>query len=326
MRIKNGILALFFCISLGSGQVWATSFSSLYVFGDSLSDIGSSPSAVLSVYTLLLGNCDPNYPCPPYYNGRFSNGPVTAEYVANDLLPGGGNSSNFHDYAVGGSTTGIGNVGDGGSATSLGTLGLPGMAEQVQLYLSGVTGSGDSNSLYMVWGGGNDIDNGGSPTTAAKNIATYVDELALDGAKYIVVPNLPNLGLTPEAQALGSTAAAALTQATLTFNQSLASQLSVLSSEFPKTDIVDFNTYSWFSNLIQNAAAYGFTNTTDACVSASFQVCNNPNGYIFWDGVHPTTQADALLGAAIANAMVPIPTSVLLFATGLCGLFFTRKR
>ena len=53
---------------------------------------------------------------------------------------------------------------------------------------------------------------GGSATTAADNIANYVDELAISGVKNILVPNLPDLGLTPDALALGPTAAQALNQ------------------------------------------------------------------------------------------------------------------
>lgn len=328
MRVKKHILGLCLGIVFCAGQAEATTFSSLNVFGDSLSDIGSSPSAVLSVYNLLLGNCDPNYACPPYYEGRFSNGPVAAEYLANTVLPGGANSTNFQGYAVGGSTTGIGNIGDGGSATSLG-LGLPGMAEQFAAYFASTIGtSPNHNALFMVWGGGNDLNNGGAAITAADNIATYVDALLVSGAMNILVPNLPNLGLTPNAFALGTAAEAALTQATLAFNLELATKLSALSVEYPKADIVNFNTYNFFNNLLQNAVSYGFTNTTDACVSATLQACSNPSAYIFWDGEHPTTQVDALLGTALAGALaaVPVPSAVWLFATGLCGWFFSRRR
>jgi len=327
MRVKMYIHGLFLGILFSAGQAGASTFSSLYVFGDSLSDIGSSPSAVLSIYKLLLGNCDPNHPCPPYYDGRYSNGPVTAEYLANAILPGGGNSTNFQDYAVAGSTTGIGNVGDSGSATSLG-LGLPGMAEQFVAYFASSVGTTPSpNALYMIWGGGNDLNNGGVAITAADNIATYVNELLASGAKYILVPNLPDLGLTPSALALGAAGEAALNLASLAFNQELATKLTALSVEFPKADIIDFNTYNFFNNLLQNAAAYGFTNTTDACVSASFQVCSNPSAYIFWDSEHPTTQVDALLGAALTDAVapVPVPAAIWLFVTGLGALFFRRR-
>ncbi|MGD0961694.1 MAG: SGNH/GDSL hydrolase family protein [Methylomonas sp.] len=322
MRVKNCILGLLFSVSFGAGPAGASAFSSFYVFGDSLSDIGSSPSAVMSVYNLLLDNCDPSYPCPPYYEGRFSNGPVTAEYLANAVLPGGANSANFHDYAVGGSTTGIGNVGDGGSATNIG-LGFPGMEAQFAAYFTSSIGTTPNpNALFMVWGGGNDLTYGGSVTTAADNIAGYVDELAASGAKNILVPNLPDLGLTPDALAQGTAAAQALNLASQQFNQLLATQLSNLSEKFPGVRIVDFDTYDFFDNLLKNAVNYGFTDITDACVSASFQACSNPASYIFWDGEHPTTHVDSILGPALADAMTaPLPPAAWLFAAGLYGLY-----
>ena len=72
----------------------AAPYSAMYVFGDSLSDNGNIPAA--SGYR----------PSAPYYDGRFSNGPVAVEYLANNLGIG---AADFHDYAVGGATTGLDN-------------------------------------------------------------------------------------------------------------------------------------------------------------------------------------------------------------------------
>lgn len=84
IRILLIALLIFFSVV---GSTWSMPFSSMYVFGDSLSDGGSSPSAVLSIYKLLGGNCDPSHPCPPYFEGRYSNGVVAAEYLAQQILP-----------------------------------------------------------------------------------------------------------------------------------------------------------------------------------------------------------------------------------------------
>jgi len=73
MKIKNTFVA-FSALLLMSGNVWAApSFSTLYTFGDSLSDAGSSDSAIMSLYKSLGNICDPGHPCPPYFDGRFSN-------------------------------------------------------------------------------------------------------------------------------------------------------------------------------------------------------------------------------------------------------------
>jgi hypothetical protein len=120
----------------------ANPFSSIVVYGDSLSDNGNIYNA--------SGN---TYPAsPPYYNGRLSNGPVTVEQMAATWgVP-------LYGFAYGGATTGIGNASDGGTTTSLGSLGLPGMQRE----LAGTQGSLGSlvdfnTSLFVVWGGPNDF-------------------------------------------------------------------------------------------------------------------------------------------------------------------------
>ncbi len=90
-----------------SSVALAGSFDGVVVYGDSLSDNGNLYGAI-------------GFPPPPYYMGRFSNGPVAAEYLAQGLnVP-------LTDWAWGGATTGIGNIADGGDQTHLGLLGTAG--------------------------------------------------------------------------------------------------------------------------------------------------------------------------------------------------------
>ncbi|MGA7179583.1 MAG: SGNH/GDSL hydrolase family protein [Thiobacillaceae bacterium] len=312
-------------------SVWATPFDGLYVFGDSLSDAGNNPSAVLSIYKILgtfynvPGVCDPGHPCPPYDSGRYSNGPVAAEYVANAILPGGANPTNFFSFAVAGATTGIGNYGDGGKAGSKGAYGLPGIAQEIGLYNSLSGGVADPNALYFVWGGANDFLTLDYPTLAAQNIAAYVAELAGEGATHILVPNLPDLGLTPYVQSLGSTAVATAQGFSQLFNTTLAGLLDNLDSQFPNADIIQFDTYSFLNDVVANPARYGFTDTQDACLSSQLVPCANPNQYVFWDGFHPTTQADAVIAAAFASA-VPEPSTIALLAAGLLASLAANMR
>ncbi len=48
---------------------------------------------------------------------------------------------------------------------------------------------------------------------------------------------------------------------------------------------------------------------SEACYT-NMKVCDTPSSYLFWDSLHPTTRAHALLGAGMANA-VPGPLPVL---------------
>jgi phospholipase/lecithinase/hemolysin len=321
-RLTSLVTGLVFLLT--AANVWATAFTGLYAFGDSLSDSGGNPSAVLSIYKLLDKNCDPFHPCPPYYEGRYSNGPVAVEQLAGAILPGGGTPANFFDFAVSGSTTGIGNFGDGGTATSPGGVGLPGMYQQMELYLTLSGGAADPNALYFVWGGANDFLTLDDPILAAQNIAGYVGALATAGAEHILVPNLPDLGYTPFVQGEGIEA---LAQAfSIGFNTELAMQLGGLGVLYPATDIVQFDTFSFLNDVILNPADYGLSNSQDACLpSILVAPCADPENHVFWDVFHPTTQAHVLIATAFAEA-VPEPGTFALLAVGLFVLMAAGSR
>lgn len=308
------------CVTLLlSAQAWAMPYSSLYVFGDSLSDAGNSPSAVSSIYKLLGGNCDPGHPCPPYVDGHFTNGQTAAEYLASAILPGGATPANFFSFAISGSTTGIGNYGDGGTATSAGGFGLPGMAQQLGAYSLASGGFADPTALYFVWGGANDFLTADSPVTAAQNVAQYVAMLAAMGAHDILVPNLPDLSLTPFGQLPGlQTVAQAFS--TL-FNSTLASLLTGLDASSPAR-IIQFDTFAFLNEVVAHPGAFGFANATDGCL-LSGPACSDPGAFVFWDDFHPTTAAHAVIAGAFARA-VPEPGSLPLLALTLAALAAMR--
>ncbi len=94
-------------------------FDEFIVFGDSLSDTGN--------VFISLGVP----PSPPYFDGRFSNGPVTVEHVADQLgfpalLPSIIGGTNF---AWGGAETGPG----------FGSSGTPNLGRRSGLSLAAVT-------------------------------------------------------------------------------------------------------------------------------------------------------------------------------------------
>jgi phospholipase/lecithinase/hemolysin len=146
----------------------ALAYDGVYAFGDSLSDNGN-------VYAMTGGAIPPF----PYYNGRFSNGPVMVEYLAQRLGVG------LHDYAYGGATTGT---------TNLFSPSLPGLSQEIAQF---GTGSLDPNGLYTVWAGANDFSTSTSISTSTSNIVNAVDTLEQNGARHILVINMPDLGLTP---------------------------------------------------------------------------------------------------------------------------------
>jgi phospholipase/lecithinase/hemolysin len=267
----------------------ASSFSSVVVYGDSLSDNGNLYNATIPI----TGGTPP----PPYYMGRFSNGPVAVEQLAAQLgVP-------LADFAWAGATTGIGNSADGGTQTTLGSFGLPGMVSQALAFH--VPPALVPTSLFIVWGGADDFESGGSASVAVADIDAIVASLQAQGATHILVPGLPDLGLTPEFN--GSAAATLFSQQ---FNQGLLATL--------PTGATYYNTFALLDGIISNPSAYGFTNVTQPCFNG-VTICANPSQYLFWDAIHPTTAADAILAQQFAAAATPEPSTILMLGTGIAG-------
>ncbi len=302
------VVALF--LALASAQ--ASAYSTMYVFGDSLSDTGN--------VNIVTGGV----PFPPYATGRFSNGPVWVETLATNLglsasaaLAGGTN------YAFGGAATG-----------APFTSSVPTLTQQVSSYfLPGVGGVADPNALYVVWGGGNDVRTGDPSvlTYSVPNISNIITTLAAAGATNFLVPNLPDIGLTPEAQAGGPAVVAGATYLSTTFNTQLATATAGLRTSLG-VNIIDLDVYTFLNNVIANPSLYGLTDTSNRCftgptgVGGSGTVCANPGEFLFWDGIHPTAAAHAALGNYATAAVIPVPPAIILLVSAFATLGGLRRR
>ena len=299
-------------------------FGELVIFGDSLSDTGNVFAQSGS-------------PPPPYFEGRFSNGPVWIEHVANRL----GLKEDAAALLLGGN-----NYAFGGARVQPGLAAVPSLTEQVGMYLGNV-GVANPDALYVVVGGGNDMRDAFSlaiqaqqlaaqglfaeaqaaleqSTEIATNAVTLLGEimggLAAAGAGHILVANLPNLGLIPSVSAFGAAAVVAATEASVAFNFGLAQTVGFLSSIFSDTSFISFDTFAFFNNLVFNPALHGFENVADACLTAA-GVCADPDKYVFWDGIHGTARTNQLFGSAAFDVLpVPEPATLTLMLIGLFGL------
>jgi phospholipase/lecithinase/hemolysin len=285
MKTLRYVLSMLLIILVLSASAFAQSISQVVVLGDSLSDNGN-------LYNLI------GRPGAPYWQGRISNGPVAVEYLAQSLeVP-------LKDFAVAGATTGVGNIVDGGTVETLGFISLPGITTALQSALSGGLFPVDSNALYIVWGGANDLLYFATTPAAAAvainkavtNLMTIVGALQSLGATHIAVINMPDLGINPFVLANGPQVSAFFTQISIAFNQTLQSKLPL--------GVHYVDSFSLLSNLISNAEVYGFENSTGMCFTGS-TLCTDPDKYVYFDSLHPTTVAHKLLGNGIYQSVAP---------------------
>lgn len=241
----------------------------LYVFGDSLSDMGTVFRATGGMYP----------PQPTYFQGRYSNGRVWVEYLADRLNL---KASQVNNFACGGATT----------VSDRNTL-VPGLLTQVQSFTQKHPQT-LPNALYVLWAGANDYLQGvSSVTVPIENVTLAIASIAKIGAKNILVANLPDLGQLPATR--NSVNSARLSALTSAHNQSLRRKLKLLTQQYPNLQIVTLDANALYSEAITHPAAFGFTNVQSACLSGN-RTCGNPDQFLFWDGIHPTTAAHRILG------------------------------
>lgn len=262
-------------------------FTQTVFFGDSLTDAGFfRPLLPVSVRP-VTGQFTTN---PGYVWSQYM-----ADYYGTAANPNG-NGQTGTNYAAGGARVGV---------NSTGALGpIPSMATQTANYLAANGGRADAHALYTVWGGANDLfaitSGGADPTTTIGGAVSaqigIVGTLTQAGAQYILVPTVPDLGVTPAFRAQGALAQAQGTALTVSYNNALFSGLAASNLR-----VIPLDTFHFLQEVVANPSAYGLTNITGtACqpqITANSLTCNPtsyvspdaPYTYLFADGVHPTS-------------------------------------
>ena len=285
MRKAAWFSILAITLGLASAHAATPTYSALYVFGDSYCDVGN--------LFLATGGYEP---AAPYYNGRFSNGPIWVDHVAGFLgvplkpssIPGG------TDYAVGGAWATAPQVIPGGT--------IPSVTEQVALYLANSKGKADPNALYILEGGGNDILD--APATNPGQLgfeiaaALAYSELLLRqaGARHFVIPDLFNVGLLPAAAGRVTFA----TQASNAANASLNILLPV-EDQLEGVQILRMNVFNLLNAVEKDPAHFGFTDITNPCLTTT--ICADPDHTFFWDTHHPTEFGHSFFAVTLENAL-----------------------
>jgi len=312
-RLFNSVsftsMALLLCMAFAASAIAQTPYTSIVIFGDSLSDTGNDATISKGLYTV---NAQVPGPATGYTDGRFTDGTDTvpaaqnykgvwieqlAAMLANkptikNSLAGGTN------YAYGFATTNIGTSSFAYGPGNALVFNVNNMGQQISDYLA-TNPTITSKTLFVVWGGANDLIAATSQAdivNAATRDVGLVQRLIAAGATDIIVANLPPLGLVPRFN--GSSATSAPVNAAASgFDQALAAGLATLPAANPgKTlHIFQLDTYTLFNTIVGPPLVKGFANVT---LSAQGNSAINPDTYLFWDDLHPTTFGHSQIAAA----------------------------
>ena len=264
--------------------------SRLVVFGDSLSDNGN-----LFRFT--------GEPAPPYWEGRFSNGPTYAEQLANEL------GAKLDDLAFGGATA---------SGTSPFANPLPiNLPEQIAAYFFELGGrKAPAGTTAVIDIGSNDYINfleSGASTAEIPNLVKSVKQsvkhainaLTAAGVEKIALFTLPDLSVTPEIQALAANPMAPPGLLTLARELDVANNqaLAELAASHPNVQLVDI--FKLTDAVAADPLSFGFSDTTIPMINLISAGVTNlaPNEIAFFDGLHPTYAAHGVQ-AAFAHAVL----------------------
>lgn len=280
-------------------------FTRTIFFGDSLTDSGYFRpllTQMLGPNGALVGQftTNPGYVWSQYVADYYGGNAAPAWTGNTTATPTRGSGDN---WAVGGARNGTSTVGG---------LGLtPSLTAQYQAYLA-AGNKVDPGALYTVWGGANDLFAvQANPSQASAIIGGavtaqvgLVGALAQAGAQYILVPTLPDIGLTPSARAGGALGMAQGTALAQTYNNALFGGLASANLR-----VIPLDTFHFLQEVAANPAAFGLTNVSgQACLpqpppagdsslfcSPLSTVPGGASTYLFADGVHPTAAAHKAL-------------------------------
>ena len=302
----------------------AQAYTSIVVFGDSLSDTGNFANLSVNAYALQIPG-----PIADYTAGRFTDG--------NDTVPAAHNYTGVWIEQLAASLAAAPAVKDSldggtnhayGSATNSGgtqvvfygpgnalTVTVENVGQQIADYLA-TKPTITNKTLFVVWCGANDLLTATSQAaivTAANNDVANVQALITAGATDIIVPNLPPLGAIPRLNGSAATSVPA-TAAAQGYNAALAAGLAGLGAANPgKTlHLYSMDTFSLFNSILATPSVTGFANVT---VSSQL-LAVNPDTYLFWDDLHPTTYGHHLLAMNAKNLLTATAASTTALTLG----------
>lgn len=271
------------------------SFTSVYVFGDALSTTTNNSFGMPGGSETKL-----------YYGGRYSNGRIWAEVLAQRL--GTTISYNWSYYGCGSS-----NMFQNVSSLSI----SPSVA---------------SNALFVLWCNNADLfnevvnsqgtTNQGPWTWAITNGINYELNTILNlnnkGVRTLVMPSVVDVTEVPYFSQVYKTSFLQFFRAQcVTYNALFSNMLSQARAQCPQMTIYEPDYFTLLYNVLSNAPAYGLTNvlfngnTYDALDALGRNANTNGLGanYVYWDDLDPTAKFHEIMADTTMQMIAPAQIS-----------------
>ncbi len=287
LRHRAAALGLLLLAALAAGPASAVplGYGGLYAFGDSLLDNGNAYS--------WSGKTTPK--SPPYWKGRFAEGPNVYDTIAAAFRAEGAETRN---YAFGGAK----------AVTDYNLI--PDLHNQRRVFQ--YTINPRKNSLAAVWAGGNDVlarvgkSNVASVArNAADEVVRAVKSLLSNGVKSALVFNLADLAKIPKYVEANATTRASATAGTLAYNTRLALGLAGLRAK--GMTIYELDVFGFFEEVWADPLAFGIENLSRPCIVDDKARCTAAEmaSSAFIDRIHPGASLHAHLATRVLDLLAP---------------------
>lgn len=310
---KYSPLALTLSLALYASFTHAATYSQLITFGDSLSDTGAFAKTIADKAP-ILGEAQPSFitnPDTTWAGVLASSYGHTADPNDNETLKG-------TNYAFGGAKA--------KKDANFVLFTVPSVEKQINNHLQ-TNNKADPKALYTVWIGANDLIEAGNQkdikqavailTEAATSEISSINRLHDAGASTILVPNLPDVGLTPR-MLKDSESSMKSTRAATLYNNMLFTGLNK-----SQANVVPANTFALLQETVAHKEAFGFQNANDyACKDVSSllplstqckkEFWKTPTAnetYVFADDIHPAGRTHRIL-AQYYRSIIDTPATV----------------
>jgi phospholipase/lecithinase/hemolysin len=331
-------------------------YSGVYVFGDSLVDAGNALKLAQWYGDLTFRDLPEGAPTSDkgYFQGRFTDGYSFADLIANKAI--GTVTKSIFPYAFEDPWIGIRiapfesdpsgknlNFAYGGAQIRQGDEAVPDLDGQTDAFKDAVDNHADPNALYVFTMGGNDVRNlapsGSDPVpladahdaldAAAEKMLHEIEQLVDIGAHNILITGLPDVGIIPKYDSndngvLDGTELARSAAATeysvyldTLIRTEIVPALKALGASVTYAPLMDY--YDSAGNLVHGALSLILPEIAALHGLTVQQLSQNLLQYqnlVFFDQIHPTAQAHALVGAYSYSLLTGTPWIETLPLTG----------